>query len=117
MVLTEVLVREVGGSMAPLWKNFLEPSASNSHRALLYVVDVSAPEKIGSSTIHLVEILFQCQLLGALPVMVVFTKTDLELARPLHEVQVRTKSSLKNKRYVHIIKLEFSYRLMEQKAF
>jgi len=53
----------------------------------LYVVDASAPEKIGSSTIHLVELLAEFKLEG-LPVLVVFSKTDVMSSRPLPEMKV-----------------------------
>ena len=49
-----MVLREVGGSMAPLWHTFVEPGKT---RALLYVVDASSPETVGISTIHLVEML------------------------------------------------------------
>ena len=77
-----VVVREVGGSMAPLWHSYIE---SGRTRAVLYVVDASSPETVGASTIHLVELLHRPGLEPA-QVMVVFTKTDLPSARTLGEI-------------------------------
>lgn len=45
-----VTVREVGGTLAPLWPSYIEPGRT---RALLYVVDASAPETLGAATLHL----------------------------------------------------------------
>lgn len=50
----QVIVREVGGSMAPLWHTFVEPGKT---KAILYVVDASSPETVGAATIYLIELL------------------------------------------------------------
>ena len=79
-----MIVREIGGSISPLWKSYLD---SGSPKAILYVVDASAPEMIGSSTIHLVELLSDFKL-DSMPVLVVFSKTDKSTSRPLPEMKV-----------------------------
>ena len=71
-----VTIREVGGALAPLWHSYIEPGRT---RALLYVVDASAPEALGAATLHLVELLAQPGLEGA-PALVVFAKTDVKPA-------------------------------------
>jgi hypothetical protein len=58
-----VVIREVGGSMAPLWHTFIEPGKT---RALLYVVNASSPETVGAATIHLIELLNQPGVEGAM---------------------------------------------------
>jgi hypothetical protein len=39
--------------VAPLWGSFID---TGSTKAVLFVVDASAPEKLGTSTVHLVEL-------------------------------------------------------------
>jgi hypothetical protein len=72
-----VEMREVGGGLCPLWKSFIR---GGSVKAMLFVVDSGAPEKIGSATVHLVEMLSSPQLESA-SVMIVFSKTDVECSR------------------------------------
>ena len=45
-----IFVREVGGSMAPLWKNMIESGKTQ----IIYCVDASAPERVGQATINLI---------------------------------------------------------------
>ncbi len=72
-----VVIREVGGSMAPLWHSYIEPgllrqlsysvalflncffTPTAKTRGVLYVVDASCPETIGAATIYLIELLGQ----------------------------------------------------------
>lgn len=77
------MVREVGGSMAPIWASFIE---SGKTKAVLYVVDASSPETIGASTVQLVELLSHPSLESS-SVMIVFSKLDLQSARQLHELK------------------------------
>lgn len=79
----KTMVREVGGAMAPIWSSFVEPGKT---RAVLYVVDSSSPETIGSATVHFVELLGHPSLEGV-SVMIVFSKLDREGARKLHELK------------------------------
>ena len=55
------------------------PIESNSTQ-VLYCVDSSAPERIGSATINLIELLHHQALQNA-PFLIVFTKTDMKSAR------------------------------------
>merc|ERR1711997_546191 len=75
--------REVGGSMAQIWSSFVEPGRT---KAVLYVVDSSAPEAIGQSTINLVELLCH-QKLDGVRVLIVFSKMDRKASRQLHELK------------------------------
>ncbi|XP_023329318.1 ADP-ribosylation factor-like protein 16 [Eurytemora carolleeae] len=77
-----VRVREIGGTMSPLWGNFVEAGRTQ----VIYVVDVSAPEKIGPATIDLIELLNQPALQGA-PFLIVFSKTDIKSSRTLNELK------------------------------
>merc|ERR1712045_303034 len=77
-----VSLREVGGSMAPLWKNMIESGKTQ----IIYCVDASSPERIGAATINLVELLHQPALQSA-PVLILFTKTDLKSARSITELK------------------------------
>ena len=79
-----VTIREVGGAMAPIWNSYVEPAKTN---AILYVVDSSSPETIGASTIQLLELLHHSAVENSLPVMIVFSKTDLKSSRSLGELQ------------------------------
>ena len=72
-----VEIREVGGGLSPLWKSF---TRGNTIKAMLFVVDSGAPEKIGNATVHLVEMLSSSQLETA-SVMIVFNKTDVDCSR------------------------------------
>ena len=72
--------------MAPIWSSYVE---KNRTSAIMFLVDSSSPEIVGAATIHLIEVLnhsiHRCN--AALPVMIVFTKSDLKSARSLMEVQ------------------------------
>lgn len=45
-------VREVGGSMGPLWKNYYKDAAK-----IIYVIDISNPHQVSSATCRLLEML------------------------------------------------------------
>ena len=64
-----VVIREVGGVMAPIWKSYIEPGKTN---AILYVVDTSSPETLGASTIHLIDLLSHSSIANTTPVLIVF---------------------------------------------
>ena len=64
-----VVIREVGGVMAPIWKSYIEPGKTN---AILYVVDTSSPETLGASTIHLIDLLSHSSIANITPVLIVF---------------------------------------------
>ena len=64
-----VIIREVGGVMAPIWQSYVEPGKTN---AILYVVDASSPETLGTSTIHLIELLNHTSIANITPILIVF---------------------------------------------
>ena len=64
-----VIIREVGGVMAPIWQSYIEPGKTN---AILYVVDASSPETLGTSTIHLLELLNHTSVANITPILIVF---------------------------------------------
>ena len=72
--------------MAPIWSSYVE---KNRTSAIMFLVDSISPEIVGAATIHLIEVLnhsiHRCN--AALPVMIVFTKSNLKSARSLMEVQ------------------------------
>ena len=72
--------------MAPIWGSYVE---KNRTSAILFLVDSSCPECIGSATIHLVNTLNHVLTRNSapLPVMIVFSKSDLKSARNLMEIQ------------------------------
>jgi len=69
--------------MAPIWSSFVE---SGRISAVLYVVDSSSPETIGTATVHLVELLANPSLDG-ISVLIVFSKADLQSPRKLQELK------------------------------
>ena len=79
----KVTVREIGGTMAPIWSSFVE---SGRVSAVMYVVDASSPETIGTATIHLVELLAHPSLDGT-SVLIVFSKADLQSPRNMQELK------------------------------
>lgn len=68
--------------MAPIWSSFVEVGRV---LAVMFVLDASSPESVGASAIHLVELLDHAAVRDTLPVLLVFTKTDLKSARTLTE--------------------------------
>ena len=67
--------------MAPIWSSFVE---SGRVSGVLYVIDSSSPETIGTATVHLVELLSHTSLDGV-SVLIVFSKADLQSPRNLQE--------------------------------
>ena len=55
--------------MAPIWQSYIEPGKTN---AILYVVDASSPETLGTSTIHLIELLNHTSIANITPILIVF---------------------------------------------
>ena len=55
--------------MAPIWQSYVEPGKTN---AILYVVDASSPETLGTSTIHLIELLNHTSIANITPILIVF---------------------------------------------
>lgn len=80
----EVVIREVGGTLAPIWHSYVE---SGAMKGILYLVDASNPETIGASTLYMIELIGGQPVTANLEVMVVFTKTDLKSGRSLSELK------------------------------
>lgn len=78
-----VVVREVGGTLAPLWHTYIEPGRT---KAILYTVDSSSPECIGAATIHLVDLIHRPGVVDSAHILIVFTKTDMPSSRSLSEL-------------------------------
>jgi len=77
-----VTVREIGGSMSPIWNSMVEPGRTQ----ILYCVDSSDPMMIGAATISLIQLLHHPALQSS-PFLIVFTKTDVKSARTLNEMK------------------------------
>ncbi|XP_059090595.1 ADP-ribosylation factor-like protein 16 [Tigriopus californicus] len=80
----EIIIREVGGTLAPLWHSYVE---SGNIKGILFLVDASSPETIGASTLYIIELIGSQPATVNLDVMVVFTKTDLKSGRSLSELK------------------------------
>ena len=102
-----VVIREVGGCMAPIWSSYVEPGRTN---AIMYVVDASCPEKIATATIHLVELLNHGAMANTAPVMIIFSKSDLKSARSVTEIQYLM-------RLDHILRQGLNVQLIEHTTF
>ncbi|XP_075702215.1 ADP-ribosylation factor-like protein 16 isoform X2 [Rhinoderma darwinii] len=76
-----VTVREVGGSMVPIW-----PSYYNDCRTVLFIVDAANPNQISASCIQLLSML-SAPALSTVAVLVVFNKTDLPCCMSLMEMK------------------------------
>ncbi|KAG9473548.1 hypothetical protein GDO78_004053 [Eleutherodactylus coqui] len=66
---TRVTVREVGGSMVPIW-----PSYYKDCPAVLFIVDAANINQVSASCIQLLSVL-SAPALSTVPVLVVFNKT------------------------------------------
>ncbi|CAL8110844.1 unnamed protein product [Orchesella dallaii] len=71
-------LREVGGSMSPLW-----PSYYNPYKPIIYVIDSSNLFQVSIATVHLMEILSHEKLVRC-RVLIVLAKTDLTDAKKLN---------------------------------
>lgn len=52
-------IRELGGSMAPFWDQFIQSSCKHdkgAHHALVYVVDATAPHQLSESTTRFLQL-------------------------------------------------------------
>ncbi|WAQ96465.1 ARL16-like protein [Mya arenaria] len=67
----EITVREVGGCMGPIWKNYLK----DAHN-LLYVIDVADRLQVAASCVQLLSVL-AAESLPLIPVLIVFNKIDM----------------------------------------
>lgn len=67
----EITVRELGGCMGPIWKNYFKDSV-----ALMYVIDVANRLQVAASCIQLLAVL-SAKSLPTMPVLIVFNKMDM----------------------------------------
>ncbi|XP_018409144.1 PREDICTED: ADP-ribosylation factor-like protein 16 [Nanorana parkeri] len=66
-----ITVREVGGSMGPIW-----PSYYKDCRTVMFVVDAANPMQVSASCIQLLSVL-SAPALSSASVLIIFNKTDL----------------------------------------
>ncbi|KAM4691249.1 ADP-ribosylation factor-like protein 16 [Rhinophrynus dorsalis] len=78
---TRVTVREVGGSMGPIW-----PSYYNGCKTVLFVVDAANPSQVSASCIQLLSVLSAPELATA-SVLILFNKIDLPCCMSLVEMK------------------------------
>ncbi|XP_072259518.1 ADP-ribosylation factor-like protein 16 [Pyxicephalus adspersus] len=76
-----VTVREVGGSMGPIW-----PSYYKDCSAVLFVVDAANPMQVSASCIQLLSVL-SAPALSSASVLIIFNKTDLPCCMSLVEMK------------------------------
>ncbi|XP_076448918.1 ADP-ribosylation factor-like protein 16 [Babylonia areolata] len=77
----EVTVRELGGSMGPIWKNYYRDSS-----AIIYVVDVSNRCQVASACIQLLTVLTHAQTTDT-PVLLLLNKQDLPCVMSRNEIE------------------------------
>ncbi|XP_069809384.1 ADP-ribosylation factor-like protein 16 isoform X4 [Dendropsophus ebraccatus] len=78
---TRVTVREVGGSMVPIW-----PSYYKDCQTVLFIVDAANINQVSASCIQLLSLL-SAPALSTSSVLVVFNKTDLPCCMSLVEMK------------------------------
>ncbi|ODM92230.1 ADP-ribosylation factor-like protein 16 [Orchesella cincta] len=71
-------IREVGGSMSPLWPSYYSP-----YKPIVYVIDSSNLFQVSISTVHLMEILSHEKLIRC-RVLIVLAKNDLTDTKKLN---------------------------------
>ncbi|KAM4664576.1 ADP-ribosylation factor-like protein 16 [Discoglossus pictus] len=76
-----VTVREIGGSMGPIWSSYYQDC-----KFVLFVVDAANPSQVSSSCIQLLSMLSAPLLAGA-SVLVLFNKLDLPCCMSLVELK------------------------------
>ena len=77
----KVNLREIGGSLAPLWKNFFDET-----HAVIFIIDVSNNIQVSASTILLYDVLGS-ENLAKLPFLLLLNKTDLNSSLAIHELK------------------------------
>ncbi|KAM3921398.1 ADP-ribosylation factor-like protein 16 [Leptodactylus fuscus] len=78
---TRVTVREVGGSMVPIW-----PSYYQDCQAVVFIADAANPNQVSASCIQLLSVL-SAPALSTVSVLIVFNKTDLPCCMSLVEMK------------------------------
>ena len=74
--------RELGGAMAPIWKNFYGES-----NAVMYLIDASNNFQISASTILFFDVL-KAEKLSKTPILLLFNKTDLASNLSIQELKL-----------------------------
>lgn len=80
-------IREVGGAMAPLW-----PQQCSGATGLVYVMDASNVMQFSATSVLLLDLL-NLESLKSVPFLLVFNKTDANLAVPLDEYKTAMRLS------------------------
>ncbi|CAI9562620.1 unnamed protein product, partial [Staurois parvus] len=76
-----ITVREVGGSMGPIW-----PSYYKDCRTVMFVVDAANPVQVSASCMQLLFVL-SASALSSASVLIIFNKTDLPCCMSLVEMK------------------------------
>ena len=74
-------LREVGGAMAPIWKNYYDETT-----AVIFLIDVSNNFQISASTVLFFDVL-RDERLSKLPVLLLLNKTDLNPSLTIQELK------------------------------
>eukprot|EP00794_Sanderia_malayensis_P007926 gene7926-8781_t len=77
----KINLRELGGAMAPIWKNYYSDG-----KGLIFIVDSSNRFQISASTILFYDVL-SSESLNNIPVLLLFNKTDLISSVSIDEVK------------------------------
>ena len=77
----KISLRELGGAMAPIWKNYFDET-----HAVVFVIDVSNNIQVSASTILFYDVLGSESLSGV-PVLLLLNKTDLNSTLTLQEMK------------------------------
>ncbi|XP_068119792.1 ADP-ribosylation factor-like protein 16 [Hyperolius riggenbachi] len=78
---TRVTVREVGGSMGPIWSSYY-----NDCQAVLFVVDAANPFQVSASCTQLLSVL-SAPALASVSVLIIFNKVDQPCCMSLVEMK------------------------------
>jgi len=77
----KISLRELGGAMAPIWKNYFDET-----HAVVFIIDVSNNIQVSASTILFYDVLGSESLSGV-PVLLLLNKTDLNSTLTLQELK------------------------------
>ena len=77
----KVNLRELGGAMAPIWKNYFDEA-----HAVIFLIDVSNNIQVSASTILLYDVLGSDNL-AKMPVLLLLNKADLSSSLTIQELK------------------------------
>lgn len=77
----KINIRELGGAMAPIWKNFYDDS-----NAVIFLIDISNSFQVASSTVLFLDVL-SSRNLSDLPILLLLNKTDLDSSLTIQEIK------------------------------